>query len=130
MFRRLRGIWALLRLSVSYGGTTALRDAHLLFRCGVSRLSIAVGPYRHPDARRIVETEIYDTIQRRGVVGNLMMGLIPMVFYAWINLAALVMETVWNVVTAVGRPFAPRTSGQSWSKARRFQSDFEPLSPA
>ncbi|CBQ70108.1 related to flavin-containing monooxygenase [Sporisorium reilianum SRZ2] len=96
-----------------------------------------LGPYRHPDAKRIVETEIYDTIRRRGVVGNLMMGLIPMLFYAWVNLAALILETVWNVVSAPTRPFSPRRgtskAGQQpyeqvWPKARRFQSDFEPLS--
>lgn len=96
-----------------------------------------LGPYRHPDAKRIVETEIYDTIRRRGVVGNLMMGLIPMIFYAWINLAAFILEKVWNVVSAFSRPFSTRgrtsTVGQqqheqAWPKARRFQSDFEPLS--
>ena len=95
-----------------------------------------LGPYRHPDAKRIVETEIYDTIRRRGVVGNLIMGLIPMIFYAWVNLAAYLLEKVWNVVSAVIRPFAPRRANlmagqayeQTWPKARRFQSDFEPVS--
>ncbi|KAJ1026308.1 hypothetical protein NDA16_002395 [Ustilago loliicola] len=56
-----------------------------------------LGPYKHPDAKRIVETEIWDTIKRRGVVGNLMMGLIPMLFYAWINLTAYLAEMVWNI---------------------------------
>ena len=96
-----------------------------------------LGPYRHPDAKRIVETEIYDTIRRRGLVGNLMMGLIPMLFYAWINLAALILEKVWNVVNALTHPFSLRRKqpssavgvDQHWPKARRFQSDFEPLQP-
>nr|CDI56133.1 related to flavin-containing monooxygenase [Melanopsichium pennsylvanicum 4] len=96
-----------------------------------------LGPYRHPDAKRIVETEIYDTIRRRGVVGNLMMGLIPMIFYAWINIAALVLEKTWNFVSIFTHPFSARHSWkmgmdaqQNWPKARRFQSDFDPLSAA
>lgn len=90
-----------------------------------------LGPYRHPDAKRIVETEIYDTILRRGWLGNLMMGLIPMIFYAWINLAALVLEKIYNVVAAVSRPFMTGSQEHQppWSRSRRFQSDFEPLSP-
>lgn len=35
------------------------------------------------------------------MLGNLFMGVIPMVFYAWINLTALVLEFVWK---CVGRP--------------------------
>ncbi|SPO48109.1 related to flavin-containing monooxygenase [Moesziomyces antarcticus] len=80
-----------------------------------------LGPYQHPDAKRIVETEIYDTIKRRGVVGNLMMGLIPMLFYAWINLVALVVETGWKLVSALTPGLSRR--GEKWT-GRRFQSDF------
>lgn len=90
-----------------------------------------VGPYRHPDAKRIVETEIYDTIQRRGLIGNLMMGLIPMIFYAYVNLLALVLEKSLALVGACTRPFVPRSLAQSkWSftSARRYQSDFAPES--
>ncbi|SOV01869.1 related to flavin-containing monooxygenase [Ustilago sp. UG-2017a] len=90
------------------------------------------GPYKHKDAKRIVETEIYDTIRRSGVVGNLIMGLIPMIFYAWINLAAYILETVCNALSTLTRPFSPSVKGKSLQtegsmKARRFQSDFEPL---
>ncbi|GAA6013204.1 hypothetical protein JCM11491_005214 [Sporobolomyces phaffii] len=46
-------------------------------------------------------TEIWDTIQRRGVVGNVFMGVIPMAFYGLVNLAALMLELVW---IALGRP--------------------------
>lgn len=38
-----------------------------------------VGPYRSKSAKKIVETELWDTIKRRGVVGNIFMGVIPMV---------------------------------------------------
>ncbi|PWN48556.1 FAD/NAD(P)-binding domain-containing protein [Violaceomyces palustris] len=51
-----------------------------------------VGPYEHPQAAEISRTELYDTIKRRGVIGNLMMGVIPMAFYALINLFALILE--------------------------------------
>ncbi len=43
----------------------------------------------------------YDQTPR--VVGNLMMGLIPMLFYAWINLVALVAETGWRIVSVLRR---------------------------
>jgi dimethylaniline monooxygenase (N-oxide forming) len=86
-----------------------------------------LGPYRHPDAKRIVETEIYDTIRRRGVVGNLMMGLIPMLFYAWINLVALVAETGWRIVSVL-TPGSSRKAEAS--TGRRFQSDFHQDSAA
>lgn len=93
-----------------------------------------LGPYKHPEAKKIVETEIWDTIKRRGVVGNLMMGLIPMIFYAWINLLAYIAEMIWNVFSAVTRPFSPSKSKvkemEGRGKARRFQSDFEPLNPS
>jgi dimethylaniline monooxygenase (N-oxide forming) len=37
------------------------------------------GPYKSDKAPGIVKTELYETIQRRGVLGNLFMGVIPMV---------------------------------------------------
>ncbi|KAN0063764.1 hypothetical protein ACQY0O_003814 [Thecaphora frezii] len=89
-----------------------------------------VGPYRHPDAKRIVETEIYDTIKRRGLMGNLMMGLIPMMFYAVINLAAYALEKSLRVVATVSRPFLirplPGKRAALGRGARQFQSDYGP----
>lgn len=38
-----------------------------------------VGPYRSDKAEGIVKTELWDTIKRRGVIGNIFMGVIPMV---------------------------------------------------
>jgi len=38
-----------------------------------------VGPYRSSQAEGIVKTELWDTIKRRGVIGNIFMGVIPMV---------------------------------------------------
>jgi dimethylaniline monooxygenase (N-oxide forming) len=92
-----------------------------------------LGPYRHPDAKQIVETEIYDTIRRRGIIGNLMMGLIPMIFYAVINLLALLAEQSLYIVEAIIHPFYLHSRSSSQSKPhgqnRRFQSDFD-ASPA
>lgn len=67
------------------------------------------GPYKSDVAPQIVKTEICDTIARRGVAGNIFMGVIPMVFYAWINLMAYLAETVW-VVAAPLLGVRPHTS--------------------
>lgn len=37
------------------------------------------GPWKDPKVKETVETELWDTIVRRGVGGNMMMGVIPMV---------------------------------------------------
>lgn len=37
------------------------------------------GPYRSDVAPGIVKTELWETITRRGLLGNLFMGVIPMV---------------------------------------------------
>lgn len=44
-----------------------------------------LGPYRSSKAEGIVRTELWDTIRRRGVVGNLFMGVIPMASLIWDN---------------------------------------------
>ncbi|KIY66071.1 FAD/NAD-P-binding domain-containing protein [Cylindrobasidium torrendii FP15055 ss-10] len=53
------------------------------------------GPYKSPLAPEVVKTEIWDTITRRGWVGNIVMGLIPMIFYLSLNSLAYVAATVW-----------------------------------
>ncbi|GAA5994127.1 hypothetical protein JCM11641_003830, partial [Rhodosporidiobolus odoratus] len=60
-----------------------------------------LGPFRDPKAPEVVRTEIWDTVKRRGVLGNLFMGAIPMLFYALVNLTALLLELTW---IAVGKP--------------------------
>ena len=64
-----------------------------------------LGPYRSALAPSIVRTELWDTITRRGVLGNLSMGIIPMITYGIISALALVVEVLW---AAVGRPGAKR----------------------
>ena len=56
------------------------------------------GPYQSPTAPQVVKTEIWDTITRRGLLGNLVMGVIPMVFYLIVNSAAFCAELVWTVM--------------------------------
>jgi hypothetical protein len=65
-----------------------------------------VGPYTFPAAPAIVRTELWESVTRRGWAGNLFMGVIPMAFYAVLNLAAFLLELVW---IACGRPWKERT---------------------
>ncbi|KAF9456454.1 FAD/NAD-P-binding domain-containing protein [Collybia nuda] len=44
-----------------------------------------VGPFRSSTAPHIIKTELWETIIRRGIIGNLVMGLIPMLFYLFLN---------------------------------------------
>ncbi|KAJ6488542.1 hypothetical protein C8R47DRAFT_1274772 [Mycena vitilis] len=53
-----------------------------------------VGPYRSPSAPHTVKTELWETITRRGLLGNLVMGVVPMVFYLALNAIALILELV------------------------------------
>lgn len=71
---------------------------------------------------QVVKTELWSTITRRGLIGNVTMGIvsavehtlttsrslirnrsaqIPMIFYALVNLAAYVVEGAWVLM---GRP--------------------------
>jgi dimethylaniline monooxygenase (N-oxide forming) len=53
----------------------------------------------------VIKTELWDTITRRGILGNLLMAVIPMGFYLAVNLAAFVVEMLWvsgrNVIARV-----------------------------
>ena len=51
-----------------------------------------VGPFRCAEAPEIATTELMRTIKRRGVAGNFFFGLVPMVFYGLVNLAAYLLE--------------------------------------
>ncbi|KAF8590464.1 FAD/NAD-P-binding domain-containing protein [Ramaria rubella] len=59
-----------------------------------------VGPFRSRSSPAIIKTELWETITRRGVLGNLIMGLIPMTFYLTVSAIAYVMESVWILVGA------------------------------
>ncbi|KAF2179262.1 dimethylaniline monooxygenase [Zopfia rhizophila CBS 207.26] len=51
-----------------------------------------VGPFESPEAPRIASNELTETIMRRGVLGNLFFGVIPMIFYGIINGTAVSLE--------------------------------------
>lgn len=51
-----------------------------------------IGPYESPVAPKITSTELAETILRRGILGNIFFGLIPMVFYGIINTLAFVLD--------------------------------------
>ncbi|EEB96690.1 hypothetical protein MPER_04132 [Moniliophthora perniciosa FA553] len=57
-----------------------------------------VGPFKSASAPRIVRTELWDTITRRGIIGNVLMGVIPMAFYLTINATAYVLGTGWGLL--------------------------------
>lgn len=50
-----------------------------------------VGPYAFPEAGEIMRGELWETVTRRGVLGNVVMGLVPMFFYGTVN------AVVWSV---------------------------------
>lgn len=56
------------------------------------------GPFKSVDAPEIIKTEIWDTITRRGLLGNLLMGLIPMVFYLTLNSIAYGLDLLSQLI--------------------------------
>ncbi|KAJ6608618.1 hypothetical protein B0H10DRAFT_2067400 [Mycena sp. CBHHK59/15] len=82
------GLWALWR---EYGTHVAVCYS---FGAAFTTFYRLVGPFRSPLAPEIVKTELWDTIQRRGLLGNFVIGLVPMVFYLALNGIALVLELV------------------------------------
>ncbi|KAK0228044.1 hypothetical protein IW262DRAFT_1445810 [Armillaria fumosa] len=73
------GLWQLWRL---YG-------THVLvcycFGAAFTTFYRLVGPYKSASAPEVIRTEIWDTITRRGILGNVIMGVIPMAFYSTLN---------------------------------------------
>ena len=87
------------------------------------------GPYKSAVAPEIVRTELWDTIRRRGWIGNLVMGVIPMVgssqhdsrgadgqaFYAVINLLAYLAEGVWTLLPSAMRAQIASNASLNWT---------------
>jgi dimethylaniline monooxygenase (N-oxide forming) len=71
------------------------------FAAAFPTLYSLTGPWASAQAPHITRTEIRETIARRGVGGNVLMGVIPMVFYGFVNLAALLLEQLLNVAQAL-----------------------------
>ncbi|KAF2493291.1 dimethylaniline monooxygenase [Lophium mytilinum] len=53
-----------------------------------------VGPFESPEAPHIAVTELAETILRRGKIGNLLFGVIPMLFYGLLNAIAYVLDFI------------------------------------
>lgn len=53
-----------------------------------------VGPFELPVVPEIARTELAEVIMRRGMLGNLFFGLIPMLFYGFINSIAFLLVKV------------------------------------
>ncbi|KAJ9642534.1 hypothetical protein H2199_004915 [Coniosporium tulheliwenetii] len=51
-----------------------------------------VGPFESSDAPKIAMTELAETILRRGIIGNLLFGVVPMVFYGVLNAVAYLLD--------------------------------------
>jgi dimethylaniline monooxygenase (N-oxide forming) len=51
-----------------------------------------VGPFRWKGAAEVTGGELMETVKRRGLIGNIFFGVIPMMFYGMFNSVALVME--------------------------------------
>jgi len=51
------------------------------------------GPFVSPIAPTVIKTELWETITRRGLLGNLIMGVIPMVFYLTVNAMAYILDS-------------------------------------
>tara|TARA_R110002003_G_scaffold70_23_gene6530 strand:+ start:5982 stop:7130 length:1149 start_codon:yes stop_codon:yes gene_type:complete len=89
-------------LAKDFGGAPGLLElwkAHglkvLLVYCfGASFVTFyrLMGPFRSKEAPMIAKTELAETITRRGILGNLFFGVIPMIFYGLINMTALTLE--------------------------------------
>ena len=85
-----------------------------------------IGPFRSAVAPEIAETELMQTIKRRGVAGNFFFGVVPMAFYGIVNLAAYLLESVGlisaeeSVVAADNE--ATKVSGEVISHSREKES--------
>ncbi|KAJ6488553.1 FAD/NAD-P-binding domain-containing protein [Mycena vitilis] len=53
-----------------------------------------VGPYRSPLAPQTIKTELWETVTRRGLLGNILLTVVPMVFYLAVNAITLILEWI------------------------------------
>ncbi|PSN61072.1 dimethylaniline monooxygenase [Corynespora cassiicola Philippines] len=71
-------------------------DILLIYCFGASFVTFyrLIGPFRSDQAPHIARTELAETITRRGLLGNLFFGVIPMVFYGLVNSFAWLLEVI------------------------------------
>lgn len=92
------------QLGRDFGGAPSLRELYrvhglkvLLVYCfGASFTTFyrLLGPFRFDQAAEITKMELAETIRRRGVLGNLFFGLIPMLFYGTLNLFVYFLDII------------------------------------
>jgi dimethylaniline monooxygenase (N-oxide forming) len=89
-------------LARDFGGAPGLMELYrehglriLLIYCfGASFVTFyrLLGPFKSPVAPEIARTELAETILRRGILGNIFFGFIPMLFYGVLNAVAFVLD--------------------------------------
>jgi dimethylaniline monooxygenase (N-oxide forming) len=90
------------QLARDFGGAPGLWElykAHgfrilLIYSFGASFVTFyrLAGPFAFDGAKKVARTELAETIGRRGLLGNLFFGLIPMMFYGIINTSAWLLD--------------------------------------
>ena len=91
-------------LAKDFGGAPDLRELWreyglrvvLAYCFGASFVTFyrLLGPFRWSGAGKVAGTELMETVKRRGLIGNLFFGVIPMMFYGMINAVALMLEVL------------------------------------
>jgi dimethylaniline monooxygenase (N-oxide forming) len=89
-------------LAKDFGGAPGLLELYrrhglriLLTYCfGASFVTFyrLVGPFESAAAPQITRTELAETIIRRGVIGNILFGVVPMMFYGLVNAVACLLD--------------------------------------
>ncbi|CAO1627417.1 unnamed protein product [Jaminaea pallidilutea] len=77
------------------------------------------GPWKDPSVKRTVDTELWDTIVRRGLAGNGTMAIFPILAYGPLNLFCWILEMVFNVLLF---PLRLMMGGRARSQATAQQS--------
>lgn len=99
-------------LARDFGGAPGLMELYrehglriLLIYCfGASFVTFyrLLGPFKSPVAPEIARTELAETILRRGILGNIFFGFIPMLFYGFVNAVAFVLDRM-GLIPSEGR---------------------------
>ena len=51
-----------------------------------------LGPFKSSEAPRIATTELAETVRRRGIIGNYLFAVLPMIFYGILNAMAYLLD--------------------------------------
>jgi hypothetical protein len=77
-----------------------LHVLHASFGAAFTAFYRLVGPFKTNTVVPVIKTELWDTITRRGILGNILMGIIPMLFYSMLNLYVYAFEKAWIALKA------------------------------